>query len=441
MLSRDEQDIIRGLEKKNVALAVADKRHEAYHDGTKRLRNIGIAVPAEMQSLEVVVNWPRVVVEAIGERSDVKTIRRTGELEADSELLGLFEANNMDSQMVMFNRDKHVYGRAFLSVGSNEGDPGEPHILVESPRETSVNIDRKRRRIDAGLKVVVEESTVVGGAGDVSGVLYLPNVTVWVEKRGGSWVEVARDVHGLGRVPLVMSLNRQQTGKWNGRSEMSDIIPIADAAVRTLTNLQFGIESAAIPRKFVIGAADKDFVDREGNPIPKWESYFSSVWALANENAKIGQMDGADLSGFHETVNMYGRLASSITGYPASYFGHVTGNPPQEGAIRAQEARLVKTVERSNSESGKALAWALDLAERFRTGEWPSGNKTQVEWHDPGTPTFAQRADALQKLAGGVPILSREGAWDEMGWSESRMERERERFKQQEALLPVFGDE
>ena len=88
----------------------------------------------------------------------------------------------------------------------------------------------------------------------------------------------------------------------------------------------------------------------------------------------------------------------------------------------------MKTVERSNSEVGKALAWALDLAETLQGGDPVSGNRTVVEFHDPGTPTFAQRADALTKMAGGVPIISREGAWDELGWSAPRMERERERF-------------
>ena len=93
-------------------------------------------------------------------------------------------------------------------------------------------------------------------------------------------------------------------------------------------------------------------------------------------------------------------------------------------------------MERSNSESGTGLGWTLGLAERFRTGEWPHGNRIKVEWHDPATPTVAQRADAIQKMAGGRQILSREGAWDELGWSEARKARERENFRQEEALYP-----
>lgn len=425
LLSREEQLVADELRNKHSEVWGRDEKHRRYHAGTSRLAKLGLAVPPELDSLEVVVNWPRVAVEAIVERSDVKTIRRTGELDADAEMLDLFDANNLDSQLPMFMRDKLVYGRAFLSVGSNDQDPDRPLIMVESPREMHVKIDRRSRQIVAALRSTRDKGEVVAE------VLYLPNETIWMESHQGRVRVVDRDRHGLGRVPIIMCLNRQQTGRWDGRSEMSDIIPIADAAARTLTNLQYAVEAAAVPRKFAIGVRPEDFVDSNGNPLPQWEAYMGSVWAVANKEAKIGQLAGADLSGFLETVENYGKLASSVTGYPASYFGHATANPAAEGAIRASEARLVKTVERSNSEAGKALAWALDLAIRFKTGEWPAGNRVKVEWHDPGTPTFAQRADAIQKLAGGTPILSREGAWDELGWSEARKEQERQRFVDQ----------
>lgn len=439
MLRIDELHVADRLFQKHVVQSGRDRRLFRYYDGSNRLQNLGISIPPELDSLEVVVGWPTVVVEAINERSDVKTIRRVGELEADRGLLEQFDANNLDSQIEMFNRDKLVYGRAFLSVGANEDDPEHPLIMVESPREISVEVDRRQRRITSALKVVREDDSV--GAGQaVSATLYLPDSTVWLSNDRGQWRVVDRDDHGLGRVSLVMSLNRQMTGMWSGKSEMEKVIPVTDAAIRTLTDMQFAVEAAAIPRKYVVGASTNDFVDGSGSPLPQWEAYIGSVWALENEGAKIGQLPGADLKAFHDTVDLYGRLASSLTGFPPAYFGQHTSNPPAEGAIRAEESRLVKTVERSNRESGKALAWALDLSERYRTGGWPEGNRVKVEWHDPGTPTFAQRADALTKMAGGTPVLSREGAWDELGWDQARMERERERFDRQEAIFTGFVD-
>lgn len=428
MLNVDEVRVADRLARFHSAKWGSDEVYLKYHDGRKTLSQIGISIPPELDVLEVVVNWPRVAVEAIVERSDVKTLRRGGQLQADADLLAIFDANNLAAQIPMFNRDKLTYGRAFMSVGANEHDPDMPLVMVESPREITVDVDRRTRSIKSALRIVRDDENQV-----VHATLYLPESTVWLDLVNGKWAVADRDDHGLGRVPIVMALNRQRTGDWDGRSEMADVIPIADAAARTLTDMQFAVEAAAVPRKFALGVSPKDFVDSSGNPMAEWEAYIGSVWALANKEAKVGQLPGADLSGFISVVEHYGKLAASVTGYPASYFGYTTGNPEAEGAIRASEARLVKSVERSNGESGKALAWAMDLAERFQRGEWPSGNKTQVEWHDPGTPTFAQRADALQKLAGGVPIISREGAWDEMGWTEARMERERTRFELQDA--------
>lgn len=203
--------------------------------------------------------------------------------------------------------------------------------------------------------------------------------------------------------------------------------------------MQLAAEMLAVPKRYVLGATAGDFIDQAtGEPLTAWEAYIGSMFALGDKDAKVGQLAGADLKNFHETINLYGQLAASVTGYPGKYFGQFTTNPPAEGAIRADEARIIKTTERSNGETGTGLGWTFDLAERIRTGEWPTGNRVKFEWHDPGTPTFAQRADALQKLAGGVPIISREGAWDELGWNKARKDRERGYFER-ESQDPYLG--
>ena len=84
-----------------------------------------------------------------------------------------------------------------------------------------------------------------------------------------------------------------------------------------------------------------------------------------------------------------------------------------------------------------ARLWAC--TKQIRTGEKVDGSRIAVEWYDPATPTFSQRADALQKLAGGKPLISREGAWDELGFSEARKERERE-YLEQEAADDLVGE-
>jgi len=98
---------------------------------------------------------------------------------------------------------------------------------------------------------------------------------------------------------------------------MSDVIPLADAAARTLTNLQVAAEALAVPKRWATGVKPADFMDKGGKILPKWEAYFNAVWATSNKDAKLGQLDAADLKNFTETVQFYGKLAASVTGFPA----------------------------------------------------------------------------------------------------------------------------
>lgn len=419
-----------------------------YYNGSERLIQIGISVPEAMRLFELFVAWPEVTVEAIVERADLRALIRPGEVRADDYLMELADYNDLQSEVVLHNRDKLIYGRAFWTVGSNELDPRMPLIRAESPRNMEVLLDPRTRAITAALRVYGDfEFKKVEGAAPVLtekerafATLYLPDVTITLERVGGRWETIERDEHRLGRVPIVMTMNRRLSGSYEGRSEMGKIIPITDGCARALSNMQMTSEFLAIPQRWVAGIDRNDFVDEHGNPVTKWETYFGGIFATEQKDAKFGTYPAADLSGFHDTVKLYGQLAASVTGYPAKYFGNFTTNPPAEGAIKAEEARLVKTVELSCREVGTTLGWACELAERFTNGDWPERNRVKVEWHDPATPTVAQRADAIQKLAGGTRILSREGAWDELGWSEARKARERDNFQREQAELLALGD-
>jgi hypothetical protein len=119
------------------------------------------------------------------------------------------------------------------------------------------------------------------------------------------------------------------------------------------------------------------------------------------------------------------------------YLGQATANPPSADGIRADEARLVKRAERKQRSFGDSHGWVASLYHRFRTGEWIDGNRIKVEWNDAATPTYSQKVDGVQKLTG-KPILSVEGGWDELGWSDARKDTERGYLRAEEAnpLVP-----
>ena len=406
-------------------LWVDDERLDAYYNGVHRLQQMGLAVPPSLRAFETAVNWPRLTVDALEARLDVKTFYTPDGDRADAVIEG-WAYNNLDSESSLAHIDALVYGRSFVVVGANADDPAHPLVTVESPREITVAVDPRTRRITRALRVY--------GPSEVTGqplhaTLYEQDSTTWFARRDGEkWQQTGRDDHNLGRVPIVMLVNRRRAGDFRGVSEMADVLGLTDAAARTLTNLQVAGETHAIPARWVAGVAKGDFVDAQGKPIPVWESYFTAMSATGNKDAKFGQFSASDLKNFHDTVNHYAALVASVTKMPATYLGLTTANPASADAIRSAEAPHVKLAERKQRAFGDAWAWVGALYERFRTGSWENGNAMRTEWHDAATPTVAARADAIVKLNGGKPILSVEGSWDELGWTEARKATERARM-------------
>lgn len=432
-LTDAETDLLAKLHVKLLSTNLHDELALRYYQGRQRVEQLGMAIPPAMRKFLVIANWGRVVVDTINDRQQVRSLILPGEETADPALQAIWDANNMASHFRMFNVDRLIFGRAFLSAGTNEDDPSLPLIRAESPREMVAEIDVRREVVTSAARFYGVDDN---GYGPTHATLYQPNVTVWC-KRGNSalWVEEDRDEHRLGAVPVVAHLNRRLSGSWEGESEMMDVLPLSDAAARSLTNLQFAQEAHGIPRKYMTGVEKGDFVDSNGDPIPQFKAYFDAIHTLTNPQGKVGQLDAADLKNFETALDIYGTQASIVTGFPARYFGIKTSNPPAEGAIRADEATLTRRVEAQNDDLGVTLGWAGGLALRLATGEWVKGNRVRVEWFDPATPTIAQREDALAKRRA-AGVLSREGYWDELGWSPARKAKERA-YLEAEATDPI----
>ena len=423
-LSSAELDLIDQHKKQLNKQRASDELLLRYYQGRQRVEQLGMAIPPAMRRFLVIANWCRVQVDTINNRQQVRSLILPGQETADPALREIWDANNLSAHVGMFNRDRMIYGRSFMSVGTNEDSDELPLVRVESPREMNAIVDVRRETMTSAARFYGKTKT---GISPAQVTLYLPDETIWAELEDGRWSEVDRDPHNLGAVPVVMHLNRRMSGAWVGESQMTDIIPFADSAARSLTNMQFAQEAHGIPRMWMTGVAKGDFVDESGQPIPQFEAYFDAIQMLTSKDAKIGQLEAADLKNFETAMKVYGVQASVATGFPGRYFGLLSSNPPAEGAIRADETTLNRSIEAQNEEVGMTLGWVGALALRFRTSDWVEGNRVRVDWFDPATPTISQREDALAKRRA-AGVLSREGYWDELGWSEARKAKERAYF-------------
>lgn len=441
-LSQDEQLIFNRL-KRSLDLDLPRLLTlDAYYEGFQRLEQLGLAIPPELGRFVTIVNWPRVAVDALEERIDLEGFRLPGQDDRDADLWRVWQANGLDEESQLAHLDALVFGRSYVCIGSNDLDEATPIVTVESPMEMISERDPRTRLVSAALRLHKRDGMAVGSILAEYATLYLPDVTIWLERAGqggAAWTETDRDDHLLGFVPVVPLVNRARTARRVGVSEMADVIPLTDAAARALTNAQLATETLATPQRYVLGAQPKDFQDANGNFKTAWETYFGSVWMLMNKDASVGQFAAADLKNFTAIVDHYATMASSVAALPVRYFGQNTANPPSEGSINADLDRLINRAERKHRAFGGSWETVQRVVRRIRDGAWdPELDMMESMWRDPATPTKAQTADSITKLAsvtiGGVPLLPLEMAREDLGWSQTKRDRA-EKLDEEAGLL------
>lgn len=442
VLSDEEKALANRLAAKVRRDAPAFERLDKYYDGEQRLEHIGLAIPPEARIFETVVNVPRLAVDEPVLRQRLRGFYRAGDsTREDADLRASWEANNLDSESSVCSTETRTFGRAFVAVGTHPDEGERPLITVESPKEIAVEVDRQRRAIRDGMRVYRDVENKV-----TRGTLMRRNTTLHLVRGRRGWeiddsaTGIGRDDHDLGAVALVMFLNRRRAGRFEGQSEMKDVITKTDGIARMITNMLVGGETHALPSRWIAGADAEDFVDEDGKPIPVWEAYFTAIRAIKDSGAKFGEWKAGDLKNFTETVDSMLTWCGYELGLPTHYL-RATVNPAAEGAIRASESRLITRTNLKNLHDGDSWAWVMGLEERFRTGEWGERNSIRTLYHDPGTPTTAETADAATKMrASGT--LSVEGTWDMLGWDEPRKRLERDRLDEEmrAGMLPMNKD-
>ncbi|HWD79440.1 MAG TPA: phage portal protein, partial [Kribbella sp.] len=357
-----------------------------YYDGTQRLAYMHPDLLVEVQDRiqAVVINWPQLVVDAVEERMDVEGFRLPDAEEADKDLWRVWQANNMDEQSQLAHVDSLVMKRSYVSVGTNEDDKGTPLLTAESPLEMFADVDPRTRKIRAALKRINQEDSYAR-IGDRLAALYLPKYTVWYEWAKGAWKEQDRDQHGLGEPPVVSIVNRARLSSGSGlagrteqrmrtgRSELAPIIPVSNAANKIATDMMVAAEFLALPLRGLFGVSPDDLEDKDGNSLTAIQMLYKRVLTIpveANAGVREFEFAGANLGGFHESLNKLAQTVASLAGLPPHYLGFTTDNPASADAIRSAESRLVKRCERKQRPWGGAYEQMCRIVKRFQSDDW-----------------------------------------------------------------------
>lgn len=416
-LTPEELALIQHLVTKLARHHRSNEVKEHYYEGKQRLKDLNISIPPSLKLINSVVGWAGTAVDVLEERLDFE-----GYINDNYGLSDIYQMNELDLESGLGHKDALVYGTGFVFVGKGrEGEP-DPLITIESPKKATAIYDMRTRRISAALLVNSDDIGEV-----TSGSLYLPDETIYFEPYESTFVEVGRDEHKLGRVPVAPLINNPRSGDPYGRSEITRAVrSYTDSAMRTLLGAEVAREFYSSPQRYIMGAKEDMFLDADGNKLNPWSVIQGRVLGVPYNDddgvmPTVGQFSANSPAPYFDQIRAYAQLIAAETAIPASYLGFQTDNPASADAIRQMEARLVKRAERRQKQFGRTWAEVARLALLVRDGEVPADiMSVRPIWRDASTPTRAAAADeAVKLISAGVLTPDSEVTYNRIGLTES----------------------
>lgn len=373
----------------------ANLRQEAYYEGARRVRDLGIAIPPHLRDVEAVAAGPQIVVDVVDERMDWRGWYTGGE---DLGLDKVYDDNHLGIEVGQGTLDSLICGLSYLTVGT--GDEGEPEVLVkaESPNRMTATWDpRKRRAVDGLAEVYDSRNRLTGWQ------LYVPGETITAERRRGRIVVTDRDEHGHDRVPIAVLINKPRASRLGGRSEITrHIRSITDSHMRTLLGMEISREFYGAPQRYLMGADESMFVDEDGNPVGQWAALIGRLlMAPRGEDDELpvaGEFKAASPQPFTELLKTYMQEISASSGIPATHFGFATDNPASADAIQRADVRLDKRAVRRQRHYDLGLIDLGEIVCLWRDGELPPAGVVKSRWTPVSLIAPGAAADRASKM-------------------------------------------
>jgi hypothetical protein len=369
------------------------------------------------------VNFPRLVVGSISERLRLEGFR-TEDAAVGADLWRVMKRNRMVDGASAAHYEALALGRAFVMVWAGR-TPETPLVTVESARQVAVKIDPATGEVTSAAKRWVD--------GDRAYLtLFLPDRIVKMRSKEtlnlgapvpNVW-EVREELDNpLGVVPVVPFINRGRLLDVYGRSEMVDVMALADAINKITSDMMVTSEFYARPRRWATGLEIME--DEDGNPINPFTEGPERVWQSESPETRYGQFDGATLNGYSDALATLTQNIGALTGLPPHYLGLHGDQPASADAIRSAEASLVSTARARMRTFGDSWAEVARLIYAVQHGVDPETlADVEAVWGDPETRTPAQAADAATKLRSiGVALSTVQDVT--LGWTPEQIEADR----------------
>lgn len=421
-----------------------------YYDHKNVLKDLGIAIPPELTSIELVLGWPSKAVDVLARRCNLEGFTYPG---MDQDALGideLWRANDMGVELPQIITSTLLHSCSFVYVTQGNVADGEPEVLISSQSAMygSGIWDARRRRLAAALSIVQfndlgqiielvffmpgktircfhEQATPVAGNAFASGV-----GGPW--DAGGPWT-IQRMVHSLDRLPVEVIAYKPRLDRPFGSSRISrTVMGLTDSALRTLFRMEVSAEFYSAPQRYIMGADERMFVDENGNPKTQWQAIMGRVWAApAVEDTgvlpTVGEFHAASQQPHIEQLRSLASVFASEASLPLSELGIIQDNPSSAEAIEAAERGLIIEARYAMNCFGPRLTRIMTTALQIRDGwDTPPAEvaKLGVRWQKPENTPDSAAGDFIVKVAQAFPWLQESRVLlEQLGWDEATVER------------------
>lgn len=411
-----------------------------YYEGRNRLRDLGIAIPPQLKSLDTVLGWPQKAVSALAVRSKFEAV--VSDVSDDPfNINSVLRANSFDIELSQGIVSAYKHSCSFLSLSA--GGRGEPEyvIIPRSAEWSSALWNKRRRRIEAALFIVDIDSF-----GNVSEfVMYLPGRVVSCLRDGNGWA-VEEQKYSLD-MPLVVPLvHDPQLDRPFGSSRISrPVMAITNAAMRTIARTETHAEFYAYPQRWAMGVPEEAF------DMGKWESIMGSMLMMTNDQEgkrpEVGQFAQTSMQPHTDMLRELAARFAGETDLPLSTLGIVHDNPASAEAIYAASEPLVVKAEYQNKVFGRAILQLSQMMVMLREGwDTPSSELTSLDtvWKNPAQPSIVSASDAVLKQVSAMPWLAESPViLEKLNYSAgdiTRLERDKKRAESGNILDRLLND-
>jgi hypothetical protein len=397
---------------------------QRYYDGKNALKDLGISIPPQLRSVEVVVGWPAKAVDSMSRRTMLQGFTTTGGDELKAVVETIWDTNRMVSETPAAHTSALIQSCSFGFVHVGDESAGEPPVIVTYRNATDATgtWDRRRRALSNALSIVeidrqTYQPTIMN--------LYMPGRVITLQRvQTGIFHVTNVAVHGMG-VPVELLPYRADLDRPFGRSRISRAVMYnTDASVRTMLRTEVGAEFYNAPQRYALGADEEAFEDKNGNPIPAWTVMLGRLLTLSRDEdgqlPQVGQFAQQTMQPNLDQMRSIAQVFASETNLPVGALGIVQDNPSSAEAMQMAWADLgidIEFWERTSlgpahqrlmtravamaTDSGAALAEARTL--RAKWGKW----------YEPSEVMAAQaalaRVQAIPRLAETTIELERMG--------------------------------